>query len=86
MYEARYPEAPDGETLPDLLAEAGWVSHHPSGSVKPLEWVEMQAFAAMTGVSLHPFFWRLLREMSAAYVSGLTDDNPLSIPPMERPQ
>ena len=83
MFEAEFPPPPEGETLPEIWAELG---HCASGGFgpRPLDWSEMQAFAAMSGVQLPPFAWRTLRSMSAAYVAGLSDDNPLSIAPTER--
>jgi hypothetical protein len=84
MFEARYPEPPEGEILPEIWNEAGALSFRGDGKPIPLTWAELEAFVNVSGHSLSPLAMRTLHAMSVAYVAGLMDNNPLSIAPSER--
>lgn len=80
------PELSPGETLQDIWEELGFISRAGDGGIAPLTFAEMQAYRDLTGVKVAPEAWRVIAEMSRAFVAATQDSNPLSIPPMERSQ
>ena len=48
---------------------------------QPLPWVEVKAYAEIAGLDLTEM--QIIRQMSVAYLEGLSMVNPLSISPME---
>ena len=84
-FDAFYlPEITPAETMPDLWAEVGFCSRAGDGSPVVLSWAEIEAYRSATSCGLGPECWRIIREMSAEFVSAAADTNLLSIAPMER--
>lgn len=76
-------ELGDGETLHDVWASVGFAVYsgdHPT----PIPWQELWAYATMSGEVLSGFEWRVVREMSEAYCSELSNTSPFAKPPVER--
>ncbi len=84
--EARYQVF--GWTVPDLHPDERlhevWQELGEARDGQPLPWLEMQAYAEMTGETLDAEEWRILREMSAAYCGQLRNMSPFEKSPMER--
>lgn len=83
MYGESLPELPVAENLHYTWRTLGCVKMGASGPV-PLDWVDIKAFNDLTEANLRPFEAECLVEMSRAFIAGLSDKGPLSIPPMER--
>lgn len=83
MFGGELPELPAGELLADKWMQAGRAKPGFSGYM-PLEWVDLQAFNALTGADLLPCEADCLVEMSRAYCAEIAETNPLRISPMER--
>lgn len=78
------PEIPAGERLVDMWQDLGFYRLLSDGSQAPFEWQELSAFRQMSGHSISHIEASCLMDMSRAYVAGVNDTNPFSIPPMER--
>ncbi|MEX0301950.1 MAG: hypothetical protein AB3N24_05955 [Leisingera sp.] len=69
----------------DTLYDAGPVKHDPMAGAVALEWVDIQAFNALTGALSEPWEAQTLRHMSQAYERGLREGaDAFSIMPSER--
>lgn len=83
MFGETLPELPPRERLADVWRDMGCATADMNG-VAPFSWQELQAFSAATDCALAPAEARCLIDMSRAYASAVSDENPLSIAPMER--
>lgn len=71
----------------DLLhacADLGFAAPAGMGGWMTLPFTELHAYGQATGRLSTPWEYETVRAMSQAYISGLVDRHPLSIPPMER--
>lgn len=78
------PTVDPAETLVELWHELGFFRRLGDGTPTAFEWQELAAFAQMSGYAISPIEAHCLMDMSRAYVAGLADTHPFSIPPMER--
>jgi len=85
MYGDMLPDMPLDETLHITWQEIGLCASGASGPV-PFSWVELQAFAQLSGYAISPVEAGCLVDMSRAFCNAIGDNDPLSIPPMERRQ
>lgn len=77
------PAVNPGEMLVDALNDAG-VCSRVGNEIRPLSWSEIHAYKECTGVISSVWECRMLREMSRAYITGLTVGNDVfGIPPEE---
>ena len=83
MFGERYPELPHTENMIDHWRDIGFVRQL-QGGLAALEWQEIEAYKSAMGCDFSPIEALTLVEMSKAYVSCISDTNPLSIEPMER--
>lgn len=83
MYGDKFPEIPATENLIDHWRNLGFSRVGAAGYL-PFEWQELAAYQAAMRCELSPAEAHTLVDMSAAYASCISDDNPLSIEPMER--
>ena len=71
--------------LMSALIEAGPVKSDGMGNRLPLDWLDLKAFADMTGAVTEPWEASMLRRMSIAFANGLQEGkNPFSIAPVDR--
>ena len=71
--------------LIDALLEAGPAGHDPMAGQRPLSWVELDAWARLTGAISEPWEARWLYEASGAYCEEVErGKNPLTIAPVDR--
>lgn len=80
----RLPELPIAETTHEYWSEAGFCHAGADGALSPLAWQELKAFGELSAGARCAMFWETVRAMSQAYVNGLNDKSPLSIPPILR--
>jgi hypothetical protein len=74
----------NGRHLVDALQDLGRYQVTDSGR-SALSWLEIGAYANATGLISEAWEMQIVREMSEAFVRGLSEgENPLSIPPAER--
>jgi hypothetical protein len=85
MYGERLPDIPTWEPVLSYWFELGLCGRGGDGVGLPFSWVEVDAFARMAGHVIEPLEASCLVDMSRAYAKALSDDNPLSIAPMDRP-
>lgn len=78
------PRLPDSERLGAMWFELGQARVLMDGSIVPVEWQEIAAFANATGYDISRVEALALMDMTRAYSAGFADKNPLSIPPVER--
>ena len=78
------PEIPPSEYMVEIWHHLGFFRILGDGGRAPFEWHEIAAFAQMAGYAISPIEAHCLIDMSRAFVAGLNDTNPFSIPPMER--
>lgn len=77
------PELNSGEMLLDALVEAG-VCHRGTNEIRPLAWAEIFAYKECAGTVTTAWECRMLRDMSKAYINGLSVGNDVfGIPPEE---
>ena len=68
------------------LSMMRWATPMPMGGWTVLPWTEIKAFGEATGRLATPWEYETASEMSAAYVSGLSEGrNLMSIMPIDRP-
>ncbi len=84
MFGVRLPELAITETLPEIWRDLGYAKTSGMGGLEPLSWLEIDAFARVTGQDLSGVEGQCLMDMSRAYVASISDTRPLSIEPMER--
>lgn len=80
MYGELLPSLPVDETLHLTLQQLGYAVSGPA----PLSWQEIDAFARLTACDISPLEAACLADMSRAFCTGISDSDPLSVPPMER--
>ena len=89
MYNRRGEEPPlteieAGQYLLDALFEVGPVSQDGMGNWRPISWTDLQAYASLTGAIGERWEMHTVMRMSKAYLKGISDKEPLSIPPCLR--
>ncbi|MFY0681888.1 MAG: hypothetical protein JXR13_15065 [Thalassovita sp.] len=78
------PDITGAEYLAEIFSELGR-THSDGMTLKPIPWVEIQAYSTATGEIQSAFEKRQIREMSRAYLNGLAQGkDPFSIAPMEQ--
>lgn len=83
MHGEQLPDLPPTERLADIWLQLGRAGDGLSGPI-PFAWVEIAAFARMSGTDLHPAEASCLVEMSRQFCIEVADRNPLRMAPMER--
>jgi hypothetical protein len=77
------PKLPIDENLHLIWQEIGLCASGPHGPI-PFSWTELDAFARLTGYAITPVEAGCLVDMSRAFCNAINDEDPLSVPPMER--
>jgi len=73
-----------GEYLIEWLSgDLGWCDADGMGNMRPLAWLEIDAYARTCGLDLEPWEARQIRAMSSAYVEGLNrGKTPMTVAPV----
>jgi hypothetical protein len=82
---APFVELDTGGYLLQILMEAGPIKAGPMGGFQSLDWVDIAAYTSLTMADVEPWEATILREMSEAFASGMSEGtSPFSIPPTDR--
>lgn len=74
-----------GEYLTTALSDLGYIARGEDGAESVLDWPALWAYAQATGVLEEAWEFRIIRDMSAAYLRGRHEGmDVLSMPPVMR--